>query len=135
MTLPPLIFLADSSPLPVVSGITVNSDTSSDAAQTPPPEAPAWTSFIYIGLILSFLYFAVLRPQQNAKQAQEELLKTMKTGDKVVTSGGILGVIAGVEEETDTVFVKVADNVKIKVKRTHILEVVNKEKEKPKTSA
>ena len=48
------------------------------------------------------------------------MIKKLKTGDKVVTNGGIHGTVAGVKE--NTLFVKIADNVKIEINRSNIAE-------------
>jgi len=79
---------------------------------------PAWSVFLMYGLLLAMVYFAFFRPQIQAKKKQEETIKTAKTGDKVVTTSGIHGVITNVKDTT--VIVKVADNVKLEVEKTHI---------------
>ena len=95
---------------------------------------PAWTSFIYIPLFVAMIYFALLRPQMQAKKKQEETIKAAKTGDKIVTSSGILGVITNVKE--NTVIVKVADNVKLEIEKSHIDKITRPEtdSEKPVTA-
>ena len=70
------------------------------------------------GLLLAMVYFAFFRPTIQAKKKQEETVKGAKTGDKVVTTSGIHGVITNVKETT--VIVKVADNVKLEIEKTHI---------------
>src|SRR5579863_2996093 len=72
-------------------------------------ERPIWSMFLMYGLLLAMVYFAFFRPQIQAKKKQEETIKTAKTGDKIVTTSGIHGVITNVKETT--VIVKVADNV------------------------
>ncbi len=66
----------------------------------------------------AMFYFMMIRPQQKQRKEQENLLKNLKTGDKVVLSSGILGIIANVKEKT--IVLKVADNVKIEVLRTSV---------------
>ena len=80
--------------------------------------APAWTSFIYMILIGGVVYFALIRPQTMAKKKQEDTIKSAKTGDKIVTSSGIHGVITNVKDST--VIVRVADNVKLEIEKSHI---------------
>ncbi len=91
--------------------------TGADAAATPPP-APLWMTFAPYVLILAMLYFALIRPQTQAKKKQEEQLKTAKTGDKVITSSGIHGIITNVKDST--VIVRVADGVKLEIEKNHI---------------
>jgi len=99
-----------------VTNAAVSTAGGSDAAA--PPAPPAWSPFIYMILIMAMVYFALIRPQTQAKKKQEETIKSAKTGDKVVTSSGIHGLITNVKDTT--VIVKVADNVKIEIEKTHI---------------
>ena len=82
------------------------------------PQAPWWTNLFFPALIMAMVYFALIRPQQQVKKQQEEKIKSAKTGDKIVTSGGIHGLITNVKDTT--VIVKVADNVKLEIEKSHI---------------
>ena len=79
---------------------------------------PGWSPLIYIPLFAAMIYFALIRPQQQTKKQQEEKIKAAKTGDKIVTSSGIHGTITNVKDST--VIVRVADNVKLEIDKTHI---------------
>lgn len=74
--------------------------------------------FICIGVIF---YFLIIRPQTKRQKEQETLVKSLKTGDKVVTTGGIHGMISNVKDTT--VIVKIADNVKIEVDKVAVTAV------------
>jgi preprotein translocase subunit YajC len=82
------------------------------------PTQPWWTNLFFPVLILAMVYFALIRPQQQQAKEKAETIKTAKTGDKIVTSSGIHGVITNVKDAT--VIVKIADNVKIEVEKSHI---------------
>ena len=69
-------------------------------------------------------YFLLIRPQQKQRKQQENLLKNIKSGDKVLTAAGIIGVVSNVKEKT--LMVKVADNVKIEILKTAITTVLQK---------
>lgn len=75
-------------------------------------------------IIFGIFYFLVIRPQQKRqRQAQaerEQLLKGLKAGDKVVTSGGIYGTIVAVRDKDDTVQLRIAPSVSIEVLRSSI---------------
>jgi preprotein translocase subunit YajC len=122
-------FLAQTTPAATNAEITVSS-TAITSTYDPNEAQPSslYSTFIPIMLLIGFFYFAVIRPQQLSKTAQDELLKKLKQGDRVVTSGGIIGVIVGLEE--DAVSVKVAENVRLKVRRSHIAEVITDEAKK-----
>ena len=71
--------------------------------------------------IFVIFYFLLIRPQQKRQKDHQKLLSNLKTGDKVVTSSGIHGLIANVKDTT--FLVKVADNVKIEVDKNAIASV------------
>jgi preprotein translocase subunit YajC len=78
--------------------------------------------FIFIFVIM---YFVMFRPQKKRQQEQQRLISSLKTGDRVVTNGGIHGLIANVKETT--VMLKVADNVKLEVEKSAIASVLKAE--------
>jgi preprotein translocase subunit YajC len=72
-----------------------------------------------IGLIF---YFLVISPANKQRRKTQEMLSSLKKGDQVLTSGGIYGTVQGVEP--DAVYLKIAENVKIKVARSAISNVI-----------
>lgn len=91
-------------------------------AQTAPPAGPSFLiPFLCIGVIF---YFLMIRPQQKKQKAHVALVSSLKTGDKVVTSGGIHGMISNVKEHT--VLLKVADNVKIEIDKAAVTIVAKR---------
>lgn len=75
-------------------------------------------------LIIGIMYFLMIRPQQKRMKEHRELIAGIKRGDTVVTSGGIIGKVAKVDE--NEVQVEVAEGVKIKVVRSTVSEVRGK---------
>jgi len=84
-------------------------------------------AFIFI-----IFYFLLIRPQQKRQKEHQKLLSNLKTGDKVVTTSGIHGLIANVKDTT--FLVKIADNVKIEVDKNAIASV-SKSVDQPKATA
>jgi len=76
-----------------------------------------------IPLVLMFgiMYLLVIMPQQRQRKKMQQMLSELKNGDKVVTNGGIYGVINGIDGET--VILKIADQVKIRIARAAIAQV------------
>lgn len=72
-------------------------------------------------------YFLMIMPAQRRQKKVAEMLKDLKTGDKVITNGGIYGTIAGLEP--DSVQLRIAEQVKIKVSRSAIAGLQTEEKE------
>jgi len=90
------------------------------AAQAPSPIAQ-FAPLIFIGVIF---YLLLIRPQQKQRKEQQALVAALKTGDKVVTSSGIYGLISNVKETTVTL--KIADNVKIEIDKAAIASVISR---------
>ena len=71
---------------------------------------------IVIGVIFYFLLFL---PHRKRQKALQDMLANLKNGDKVITSGGIFGVVAGIKD--DWVQLKIADQVKIEISKSAIV--------------
>src|ERR1700756_5430336 len=84
--------------------------TAAPGAASQPDLLQTLLPFLFMGVIF---YFLLIRPQQKKQKQHQQLLTNLKTGDRVVTSGGIHGLIANVKETT--FLLKVADNVKIEI--------------------
>lgn len=85
-------------------------------------QAPAQPSglalFLPLILIIIIFYFLMIMPAQRRQKKTAQMLKDLKNGDKVVTNGGIFGTIVGLEP--DSVQLRIAEQVKIKVSRSAI---------------
>lgn len=82
----------------------------------------------YAPMILLFvmMYFMLIRPQQQKAKSQREMLKTLKRGDRVLTSGGILATIVSVSEQSITI--RSADT-KLEVQKSAVTEVLERSSE------
>ena len=71
--------------------------------------------------MIAIMYFLVFLPQQRQRKKMQEMHSALKNGDKVITTAGIYGVISGIDG--DTIILKIADNVKIRIARAAIGQV------------
>jgi preprotein translocase subunit YajC len=76
---------------------------------------------IPLALMFGIMYFLVILPQQRQRKKVQEMLAGVKNGDKVITTAGIYGTVNGMDG--DTVILKIADNVKIRIARAAIAQV------------
>ena len=76
---------------------------------------------LMIGMF-AIMYFLIIRPQQKQRRERENLLRAIKKGDRVVTTGGLYGTVVGLSEHTVTL--KVADQVKLDFERGSIGRIV-----------
>jgi preprotein translocase subunit YajC len=81
------------------------------------------STIVMFGAIFLIFYFMIIRPQQKRAKEREKMLSNIQKGDKVVTSGGLHGVIAGLDEKT--VLLQVGDNIKLKYERSAISSVIS----------
>lgn len=103
-------------------------------AQEAAPASGGLGMFVPMILIMVMFYFILIRPQRKAQKAQEEMRKNVRIGDKVVTIGGIHGLVSGITEKT--VSVKVADALSLKFDRAAVASVESKSKaDEPDTKA
>jgi preprotein translocase subunit YajC len=84
-------------------------------------------SFIPFILIIAIFYFLMIRPQNKRQKETQKMLDSLKKGDRIVTIGGIHGVIQSVKEKS--VIVRIDENVKVEFSRSAIASVESPAKE------
>ena len=91
------------------------------APQTGQPQQPSWMTFAPMILLVIVFYFILIRPQQQRAKQQAKLIANLKSGDKVVTSSGIIGVVTSVKDRT--VSLRSAD-AKMEVTKSSVTEIL-----------
>ncbi|NLA12008.1 MAG: preprotein translocase subunit YajC [Firmicutes bacterium] len=86
-----------------------------------------YTGILWMVVIFAIFYFILIRPQQQQQKKRREMLSELQKGDRVVSIGGIHGVIRELRDETVTL--RVADNVNIKFNRGGIERVLDEGEE------
>ena len=89
-------------------------------AQSPTSSIALFAPYILIGVVFYFLLFM---PMQRQKKRQKEMLNSLKSGDSVVTSGGIVGTVTAVDNDTIVLRVK-PDNLKLQFARSSVSTLV-----------
>ncbi|MBX9634868.1 MAG: preprotein translocase subunit YajC [Magnetospirillum sp.] len=82
-------------------------------------------SFLPLVLIFVVFYFLMIRPQQKKMKAHKEMMGQLRRGDRVLTSGGILGTINKVVDDKEVV-VEIAEGVRVRVLRGTIQDIISK---------
>lgn len=85
--------------------------------------------FLPILLIFAIFYFLLFLPMQRQKKQQQKMLKELQNGNVVLTSGGIVGTIVSIEDDTVVLRVK-PDNIKLQVARSSVSNLVPQEVKK-----
>lgn len=109
-------------------------DATAFLAQTAAPAAPGvggpqgpmqmFQGLLPIILMLGGFWFLLIAPQRKKQKAHEKMLAALQSGDEIVTTGGIYGVITNVKE--DRFVVRIADNTKIELGKGFITTVVKR---------
>jgi preprotein translocase subunit YajC len=87
-------------------------------AGSPSGEPPAFANLILMGLIFGIFYFVLILPMKTKQKKVEDMVKGLKSGDKVLITPGIFGTIVGVED--DSFQVRVDDKTKLKVLKSAV---------------
>jgi preprotein translocase subunit YajC len=77
-------------------------------------------------LVMVIFYFLLIRPQQKRAKQHKQMLSALKRGDKIITNGGLTGTIIKAVDDSETIEVEIAKDVKVNVVRTMIADVRGK---------
>ena len=77
-------------------------------------------SFLPFILMILVIYFLMLRPQMKQQKEKKKMLENLKKGDKVITSGGIHGTIAGFKSKNNIILLDIDKNATIKISKSAI---------------
>ena len=92
------------------------------------PQGSLFTAMIPFILVFVIFYFLLIRPQRTKQKKHQEMVEQLRSGDKVITAGGIHGTVMGVQK--DRIELKIASNVKIDVSKNSIAVILTpKQKE------
>ncbi|MCB9366789.1 MAG: preprotein translocase subunit YajC [Calditrichaeota bacterium] len=93
-----------------------------DGAPQPPSMIGTLLPFI---LIIVVMYFLMIRPQQKRQKQHQAMLSALKSGDEVVTTGGVFGTIAGIDDKDGTLWLKISGDVKVRLDRGAVARVIS----------
>ncbi|SMC69362.1 protein translocase subunit yajC [Desulfocicer vacuolatum DSM 3385] len=81
-------------------------------------QAGGFTAFVPLILMFVIFYFLLIRPQQKKAKEHQNMINSLKKGDRIITSGGVHGTITSLGDTT--VSLEIAENVKIKINRGNV---------------
>ncbi len=88
---------------------------------------PTFATPLFFIVIIGIFYLIVFLPAQRQRKKLQQMIDSLKAGDKVVTSGGIYGTIVGFKD--DRIQLRIAENVKIELSRSAVTALQESEKE------
>jgi len=87
------------------------------------PAPPIWMNMVPLVLLVVVFYFALIRPQQKKQKQQAELLKAVRSGDKILTNSGIIATVVTVKDKSMTV--RSAD-AKFEITKSAVAEITER---------
>jgi preprotein translocase subunit YajC len=96
----------------------VNWAYAADAAAGAGQASPMWSFVVPMIFMVVIFYFLLIRPQQKKAKEHKALLDNLKKGDRIISSGGIIGTIVNIDDQV--VNVEIADKVRIEMGRPYI---------------
>ena len=87
----------------------------------------SFMGFLPFILIIVIMYFLMIRPQMKKQKERQKMVDALQKGDKIITSGGLHGKIAGFTEDGKTVIVQIDEKVKVNIDRSAVNVVLGKQ--------
>ncbi len=95
-------------------------------AQTASPMDPLGGLLIPMLLMLGIFYFLLIRPQSQRAKDLRERVNSVRRGDTVITSGGMVGKVTKASDTSDEIEVELAENLKVRILKSTLMEVRSK---------
>lgn len=109
--------------------MSLSVDVSQVLAMAPPAGGQGQQSpmfmFVWLGLMIAIFYFMLIRPQKRKEKDRRNLINAVKTGDRILFCGGMVGQVSNVKDKVLTV--KIADKVKVDIVRGAVAQVFSKD--------
>jgi len=103
-------------------------DTAAEGVSAQPSQSGGLLGFLPFILMFAIVYFLMIRPQQKKQKEVQKMLNELNVGDRVITSGGMIGKIVTIKKDKNSVVIRVdeATNTKIEFQRNAISAVISK---------
>ena len=97
------------------------------------PQASPWASLVPVAAIFAIFYFLVFRPQQQQQKDHDKMLAAVKKGDRILTTGGLYGVVVAVKGQD--LELKISEQVKVLIARSAIARLAPEGEAVPENAA
>lgn len=91
-----------------------------------PAGDPMTSLLIPMLLMVAIFYFLVIRPQSQRAAEHRQMIEKVRRGDTVITSGGMIGKVTKVTENSDEVEVELSDTLRVRILRSTLMDVRSK---------
>jgi preprotein translocase subunit YajC len=81
-------------------------------------------------LIFAIFYFLIIRPQSKKMKDHKTMIDNIKVGDKVITNGGIFGLVKSIDQKENHLEIEISENVNVKILRGYVADIIKDEKNK-----
>lgn len=90
------------------------------------------SSFVPLVLIFAVFYFFIIRPQNKKMRDHQQMVNNLKSGNKVITTAGIIGVVRSVDQKENQLELEISAGVLVKILKNYVSEVVVEQDKKTK---
>lgn len=94
-------------------------------AQPGQEQPPVWMQMMPLLVLIFVFYFILIRPQAKQAKQQEQMRKNLQKGDRVVTSGGVVGTVVAVRENENSLLIR-SDDTKLEVLKSSVTSLADK---------
>ena len=122
---------ATATPPATAPATTASAGSAAGGAGAPPTPSSPLGLIVPLGLMLVILYFMMIRPQSQQRKRQAQLLAALKSGDKVVTASGIVGVVISVKDKTVSLR---SSDAKMEVTKSSVVEILERSSDEKSAS-
>ncbi|MFC1707489.1 preprotein translocase subunit YajC [Planctomycetota bacterium] len=91
-------------------------------------------TLVMFGLMFAIFYFLVIRPQKRRESERQDMLSRLKKNDRVLTQGGIYGIVSTVHDNDVTLKIDLEKNVRVRVSRSAVAEILTDDSRSGKAS-
>ena len=110
------------------SDIIISTETAEELPIAPPAVENSWFGFVPMVLVFVMFYFFLIRPQEKKRREHENVISTIKLGEEVMTSSGIFGTITKINTSDDTMLLRIAKDVEVKILKSAVSDITSRKK-------
>jgi preprotein translocase subunit YajC len=96
-------------------------------AEGAPPQSDPMGMLVWFGAIMVIMWVLMIRPQQKRQKELAAKISALKQGDRVITIGGVHGLVISIKEGASTLVLRVDENCKVTLDKTAVATVLSKE--------
>ena len=112
---------------PIAAFLQAAPASDAPASAAPNPMAQMIQMVVMFGGIIGIMWFLVIRPQKKQQKARQAMLSSLRKNDKILTTGGIYGIVMNVKDDEVVVRIDDSANIRVRVARSAVSEITSRD--------